>query len=189
MRPDNLSQRDRLGPESLAADGKLDLESRIQRLLADYLRAWGLRDPQVIAERCRIWSSECLAAIPAPERSTPAALHAAIALASREMESWLDQLAGQLARSGAELASRRGLLATQLQAVIDRYAPALLDEDLPAGLLEELRDAARPAVPVTCPTAMPPQPLGSVAPLLRWKWWTQPLRKWSRIVPRWRLSE
>jgi hypothetical protein len=149
------------------------LEARAERVLAEYLRGWGLRDPSTIAHLCRRWvqqASEGAAAADDP----PAIQRAAVRIAISEIDRRLDQIEAATASHGGQSGSRRGLLAIELQALIDRY-PALLlpDEPLPAAIVEQLRRAGRPVVPPSLPSRMPEQPLGELAPALRWNWWAR----------------
>ena len=46
---------ERPGRREWPADSGPGLEARAERLLAEYLRQWGLRDPSAIAACCRLW--------------------------------------------------------------------------------------------------------------------------------------
>lgn len=185
MQAKNLTHRAHSDAVPLAVESELDVVPRAQRMLADYLRAWGLRDPQAIALHCRLWTNAYAQPAGAAKQAPGAAvLSGILEQASRDMEAWLTRLADVVADDAPAAKSNRGLLAMQLQSVIDHYPSVLLkDAELPAKMLEQLRGAARAAVPTPFPTQMRPQPLDVRMSPLRWEWWLQPLRRWRRVLP------
>ena len=161
--------------ERPAATG-LCTEARAERLLAEYLRQWGLRDPSAIATQCRRWVRRATGRaddLQAPSSSRGDLAEAALADAMRDMDRWLDHLALLVSPVPTEAAARRGLLAMALPTVIDRYPQALLQyESLPASFVQQLREAARPVVPVaTQLRRMQGPPLGELPPLLQPRHW------------------
>jgi hypothetical protein len=148
------------------------LELRAERLLAEYLRMWGLRDPQTLATLSRRWvRSAMIDAAPASSSLTEL-YRTVMRRAMDNMQQWLDRLTSEVCSSAHEVRGRRGLLAIELQSVVDHYPAALLDErSLPAPLVEQLASVARPVVPTGCPTHMPTQSLEAVSTskyLSRW---------------------
>src|SRR5947209_2633300 len=71
------------------------LESRAERLLSEYLRRWGLRDPSTIAAHCRLWAWQATETVDGPlsRRSTSNVYSAAMHGAISEIDEWLDHLA------------------------------------------------------------------------------------------------
>jgi hypothetical protein len=160
------------------ADGGRRVEARAERVLAEYLRQWGLRDPFAIAAHCREWVrrvTERQAVDGTEEHLARAALGEAVG----DLDRWLDHLALLVSPDPAEAAALRGLLAMAIPAVIDEYPQSFLQyESLPEPLLQHLRAAARPVVPLPAqPTRMDGPPLGELHPLL------QP-QQWRRLVAR-----
>ena len=142
------------------------LESRAERLVAEYLRAWGLRDPQTIATLSRKWVRSARDAASSPQQDATASEIYRVVLrrATGEMRQWLDHLTSEVCSGSRDALSRRGLLAIELQATIDRFPAALLDKgSLPASLLQQLARTARPVVPAHCPTHMPTQSLNPLS--------------------------
>jgi hypothetical protein len=94
--------------------------------------------------------------------------------AMNDIELWLDHLTRLAAADPQAAPLRRGLLAMELQALIDKHPTAMLAyETLPPSLLQRLQRAARPVVPFARPTHMPAQPLGKLAGPLNTAWWQQ----------------
>jgi hypothetical protein len=151
-------------------------QSRAERLTAEYLRAWGLRDPQTIATLSRRWAEAALA----PERaaSLGEVYRATMRLAAGDMEHWLARLSELACPGLGSTAYCRGLVAIELQSQIDQYPTALLSEhEPPAALLAQLAGAARPVVPTENRLHMPTQSFGPplslrlAAPVRQvWKW-------------------
>jgi hypothetical protein len=159
-------------------------QRRAERLLAEYLRLWGLRDPSTVAIQCRSWVRQ--ASSGDAHGVGPEFLYGrSIQLANGDLDQWLNRLATLVAEDTAAAQSRRGLLAIELQSLIDRYPTALLaHEALPPTLLHRLQRAARPVVPAAKATPMRPQPLGELPSLLRLQWWGQLV---SRLLSGFRL--
>lgn len=147
---------------------------KVERLLAEYLRAWGLRDPAMVAALCGRWAS-------AATGDTQADLaRAAVQRAECDVQKWLDHVATLISPGSAEdRVRRRGLIAMTIQDAIDDYPDAFLRYDpLPTGLLRRLQDAARPVVPNGGAGAtMPVQPLGELPPVLRPGMWRRTLTR------------
>jgi len=158
-------------------------ESRAERLLAEYLRVWGLRDPQTIAALSRQWVRRASETASSPQQNATLAelYRAALRQATLDMQHWLDHLTSEVCAGSDDARSCRGLLAIEVQAIIDEFPAALLDEgSLPAALLEQLASAARPVVPASCPTPMPTQSLDALS-------LSSNLSRWRRVSNRlWR---
>jgi hypothetical protein len=154
---------------------QISLEARAERVLAEYLRHWGLRDPTTIATHCRRWVREAVEHAGSEARAQPAAVYrAAVEAAMDEIDGWLDQLASLASANHEEAAARRGMLAIEVQTLIDKYPETLLKNDaLPAPLVQHFRRASHPAVPSAHYTPMRAQPLGQLASPLTWQWWKQ----------------
>ena len=156
------------------------LESRAERLVAEYLRVWGLLDPQTIATLSRKWvRSACDAATSPQQEATATEIYRVVLRrASMEMRQWLDHLTSEVCSDSDDALPRGGLLAIELQATIDQCPAALLyKESLPASLLKQLASAARPVVPATCPTHMPTQSLSPIS-------LSRCLSSWCRVASR-----
>jgi hypothetical protein len=131
--------------------------ARAERLMAEYLRGWGLRDPSMVAAACRRWVGNGETE-PNPNESLDVLYRSAVAGATTDIDQWLDHLAATVAPNDPDC--RRGLLAIELQAVLDKYPEFLLRYDeLPEWLAQHLQRAARPIVPPSQPTPMHEQPL------------------------------
>lgn len=152
-------------------------EARAERLLAEYLRHWGLRDPSTIAARCRLWVQQAAATDDNPDTAT-----AALELALADIDKWLDHLARRVSPNQVEAERCRGLLAIELQTLIDQHPEALLEYDaLPDALLRRLQNAARPAVPAVQATRMDGQPLGELPAPLQPQWWRRFFARLTRV--------
>jgi hypothetical protein len=146
------------------------------RLLAEYLRHWGLRDPIVIAAHCRRWIA--LARVDAHDNEDGIA-RMALEHARRDIERWIDCLALRISATAKEAESRRGLVAIAVRGIVDDHAEAFLNCDhVPQTLVDRLAERAWPVVPIVGQQAqMAGPPLGKLPALL------QP-RKWRRAVTR-----
>src|SRR5262245_34003241 len=83
-----------------------------QRLLAEYVRRWGLRDPSTIAMHCQRWTRQALqAAEDRRPKTTNELCITAMNVAMREVDAWLDQLADRVAGGLPAAESPRGALA------------------------------------------------------------------------------
>src|SRR5580658_4674886 len=77
-----------------------EVEHRAERLLAEYLRMWGLRDPSTIAAHCRLWArqatadSDSAAGDLAVGRASSTPFRSAVQQAMNDIDQWLDHLAG-----------------------------------------------------------------------------------------------
>jgi hypothetical protein len=147
---------------------------REERVAAEYLRMWGLRDPSTIATHCRRFvrysafvGDDSLPGRDLDDRNWPAVRHA-----MNDIDLWLDHLT-QLASPDPRAAPLcRGLLAMQLQKLLDEYPTAMLSyERVPVLLAQRLQRASRPVVPTARLTNMPAQPLNELAAPLRFHWW------------------
>jgi hypothetical protein len=167
MRVDCPAPEGREGPASSTQHG----QGRAERVLGEYLRQWGLRDPFVIAAFCQAWVRR----VTESQGSGPGSdlARATLEAAAHDVDAWLDHLARLVAADPTEAAARRGPLAMEVAAVIDHYPQAFLEYDsLPEPLLQHLREAARPVVPAAAePTRMQGPPLGKLPPLLQPKHW------------------
>lgn len=157
--------------------------ARAQRVLAEYLRQWGLRDPAVIAAHCRRWVQQAAERIAAGSERAAALDRLAIELAIAEIDGWLDHLSKLASTHAGDAHARRGLLAVEMQMLADRYSGVLLSRDgLPSSLMQHLRHAARPIVPPVHRVPMRPQPMGELPWLLSPQRWWQSLRGLTRTL-------
>src|SRR5258708_38857237 len=85
----------RLSENQSAKETGISIQSRAQRLLAEYLRMWGLRDPQAIAEQTARWSSQCndISSDAAAPSSLTDCYRRVMRGAMSDIENWVDQLA------------------------------------------------------------------------------------------------
>jgi len=157
--------------------GHTEVEHRAERLLAEYLRMWGLRDPSTIAAHCRLWARQAAADnFLETDRAPSVPYRSAVQQAMNDIDLWLDHLIRRISADPQAAPLRRGLLAVELQTFIDKHPAAMLAyETLPPSLVQRLQRAARPVVPFARPTHMPAQPLGKLAGPLRLQWWQQAL--------------
>jgi hypothetical protein len=158
-------------------DAAASAASRAERLMAEYLRVWGLRDPSTIAALARRWVDRAvLAQAHRPAEGSLGELYRlALRHAIEDIDRWLDQLTRELVARSPDISWRRGMVAMALQNVIDQHPTALLSQGpFPAVLIEQLAGCARSAVPAVCPTRMPTQSLEAINP--------------SRTVSRWRQT-
>jgi hypothetical protein len=166
--------------------GQLHVAARnAERLLAEYMRAWGLRDPTMIAVHCHRWVSEAASRMEACQ-SSPGAEHpqsalarAAFEQARTEIEKWLDHLCQMASPLDAAATSRRGFVGMSLRKALDAHPEAFLQfENLPEPLVQMVTEAARPVVPAAAATRqMQGPPLGVMHPVL------QP-RRWRKFLGR-----
>jgi hypothetical protein len=156
----------------LATTDRKETENRAERLLAEYLRMWGLRDPSTIAAHCRLWARQN--ADDLSNRSGGGACRSVVEQAMNDIDSWLDDLTRLTSADPQAAPLRRGLLAMELQTLIDKHPSAMLAcETLPPAFVQRLQRAARPVVPFARRTRMPEQPLGELAKPLQLRWWLQ----------------
>lgn len=155
-------------------------ELRAERLVAEYLRVWGLRDPQTIATLSRHWVRSVHASGSVPAGGSLTELYRTVIRRARgDIEQRLDRLAGALTTNSREARGCRGLLAIELQSVVDQFPTALLEESsLPAPLHEQLASAALSVVPACCPTQMPTQSLEAISSEKYFSRWNQ---MWSYL--------
>jgi hypothetical protein len=161
----------------LARTDHKEVENRAERLLAEYLRMWGLRDPSTIAAHCQCWARQAATDEHATTgRVSGAPYRTAVQQAMSDIDLWLDHLMRLTGADPQAAPMRRGLLAMELQTLIDKHPTAMLAyETLPVSLVQRLQRASRPVVPFARPTYMPEQPLGELAGPLRLQWWQQTL--------------
>ncbi|HTU26097.1 MAG TPA: hypothetical protein VMF30_11900 [Pirellulales bacterium] len=137
---------------------------RGERLVAEYLRSWGLRDPQTIAAVSKYWVESVSVAPRSGVSSLADFYRMVMRRVISDLGQWLDHLGRQVGIAECEIPARRGLVALELQSLVDRFPAALLDDrPLPSWLMEQLAAAAVPVVPSGSPTHMPTQ---SLAPAL-----------------------
>jgi hypothetical protein len=168
---------------------QISLEARAERVLAEYLRQWGLRDPQTIATLCRRWVRQAVERTGSLSKQQPSTIYqAAVQAAITEIDQWLDHLSMRVSTNRDDAQASRGLLAVEVQTLIDKYPQLLLQYDgLPAGLLQHLGRTSRSAVPAAHPVPMRAQPLGQLASPLTWQWWMQGVSRMFASVAVWRL--
>jgi len=157
------------------ADTDFRVQAHAERVVAEYLSRWGLRDPVPIAVQSRLWVRQVLDASrdhPVLAGSANDLRRAALVQAIRAIDHWLDQLALLVAADAAEVEGRRGLLAMELPKLLEECPQVLLQaESLPAALVQQLQRAARPVVPAARRRRMPAQPLGELPPPLQPRRW------------------
>lgn len=181
-----------LGARRSPAPAEINFEARAQRVLAEYLRQWGLREPTTIAVHCRRWVRQAVESVGAEAASRPSLVYrTAIERAISDIDKWLDHLAMLACDTPDEASRRRGLLALEMQALVDRYPHAILRyHALPVALIEHLRRVTRVPVPEQRPRRMRPQPLARSALGLVWRRWRRSLRHalggtgWRRLAGR-----
>jgi hypothetical protein len=76
-----------------------------------------------------------------------------------DINRWLDRLALEVSTSQCDARSRRGLLAVELQTVIDQVPLAFLNRQAPRPLVRQLAARSATVVPAASPTYMPTQSL------------------------------
>jgi hypothetical protein len=161
-------------------------ESRAERLLSEYLRAWGLRDPQTIARLSSHWARRAGDDAAGSAHKLPLAelYRRAMQQAMSDMDQWLDTLTGEACRDADDARSCRGLLAMEVQATIDQFPACLLAESgqLPTAFIEGLVDACPPVVPANHPTKMRTQSLDPVPPSKYLPAWLRAI--WGRLSHR-----
>ena len=146
--------------------------AQAERLMAEYLRKWGLRDPATIATYCHRGIRRA-----GTHPSRAALYRAVIEGAMNDMNAFVDCLTSPSAAEG-DVEARRGLLAIELQGIIDKHPEFMLtQEPLPQAFSQRCQQAARPVVPAARPMGMPAQPLGELLPLVRPSWWKYQLAK------------
>jgi len=144
-----------------------------QRLLAEYVRRWGLRDPSTIALHCQRWTRQALQAPgDARAKTTNELCIAAMNVAMRDVDAWLDRLTERIAGGLPPAESPRGALAIELQRLLPEHHELFLNVELVVEMLAKHPPATqRPVVPVSRPTHMEPQPLGELPHAMRPEWW------------------
>src|ERR1700759_3977777 len=90
--------------EPVAAWVVPSMARKANRLLGEYLRHWGLRDPIAIAAHCRRWIA--LARIDGRDNEDLIA-RMAVEHARRDIERWIEQLSLRISATVAEAESRR----------------------------------------------------------------------------------
>lgn len=162
------------------------IRPRASRVIAAYLRHWGFRDPQLIAELCSRWTSDDDAAIATQPGLTPAAAEKAmIERAIAELDGWLDRLTKHAGAASNEVAALRGLVALETQANIDSSMQAAEAIDgLPVLPAELLRSLPQHALPRAGFTFMPEQSLGDLPAVLRPRSWLKVFEPVSSAMTR-----
>ena len=174
-----------VGEASLPSDQLLlPARARAGRVLAEYLRCWGLRDPQMIANLCRQWT-EAPRPIDVNQQTSAAVEAAIIAHGMQQMNAWLDRMTRMAGATNAELPAARGLVALELQSRIDTFPEALVDRQaIDSNDLSSLHDCSQPVVPPTFFVSMPEQPLGELPAALQSKAWSRLLDLPSGMLAR-----
>src|SRR5262245_46877281 len=98
------------------ASGQLTVELRAERLAAEYLRAWGFRDPGIIAALAKKWVRRATEALSTDgaKPSRQQFYREVMRQAMTSMTVHVDDLARRVGTSANDAQSRRGLLATGL---------------------------------------------------------------------------
>ncbi len=150
---------------------------RGQRVLAEYLRAWGLRDPQAIADYCRRMTEECVASSNSDGDRSPGKLDRQLMRAAMaDLNRGLDRVTTCVCRDDAEIAARRGPLAVKLQSLLDERPELLVGDSRPSiAEADELRRVSAAAVPPPSTQDMPEQPLSDSGSTAKPSWWLRRL--------------
>ena len=159
------------------------LELRAERLLAEYLRVWGFRDPQIIAVLAKQWVRRASEATgtDAQEPSRCDLYRAALGHATRLMTHRVNQISRHRAKTEYDAHSRRGLLAIELRSLIDEFPRELVNGDIPETVLDRLTLTSQRVVPPMRRTTMPVQSL-QPATNARWqRWRSAPALAWQHV--------
>lgn len=146
-----------------------DVNARIEKRLAEYLRSWGLNDDEVILAHARRWTRHVLheaAGRTSPSRIAYVELEQrALARAMNAVYLWIARLTRLLESDGEEVS--KGLPAMRVRKLLATEPKAFLRiKELPPSFVCGLRGAARAVVPHAEFRTMPEQPLGELVPLL-----------------------
>lgn len=144
-------------------------------VVAEYLRDWGLRDPELVAlESRRIVNraASYLSRTSHQIRERPLC-ETAVRLAVDEIEAWIAQLA-----SGVRGSCLDAKVTTRLPHEVAVHSPDLLRHRnrLPARMLLVLEQSVSPVIPSTRPQQMQPQPRTRLWKILRKGYW-RPTRR------------
>ena len=165
------------------SSGQLSIELRAERLAAEYLRAWGFRDPGIIAALAKKWVHRAIQAtsVDGTQPSRQRFYREVMRQAINSMAAHVDDLANRVGASAHDAQSRRGLLATGLRSYIDEFPREMVTGAVPEEIIGELAASSQRVVPPTCHTAMPVQPLESPLKRCLENWREVPVAIWQRV--------
>lgn len=127
-------------------------QATAKRLVADYLRDWGLRDPELVAAESKRIVEATLGEFPLYDDMTDgerdAFCQAAIRRTVAEIESWSATIARGITPRAAGRFALGGTLSPGLSELLDAFPEAVVRRDHPtARALADLEQAILPVVP------------------------------------------
>lgn len=127
-------------------------QATAKRLVADYLRDWGLRDPELVAAESKRIVEATLGEFPLYDDMTDAErdtfCQAAIRRTVAEIESWSATIARGITPRAAGRFALGGTLSPGLSELLDAFPEAVVRRDHPtARALADLEQAILPVVP------------------------------------------
>lgn len=127
-------------------------QATAKRLVADYLRDWGLRDPELVAAESKRIVEATLGEFPLYDDMTDAErdafCQAAIRRTVAEIESWSATIARGITPRAAGRFALGGTLSPALSELLDAFPEAVVRRDHPtARALADLEQAILPVVP------------------------------------------
>lgn len=127
-------------------------QATAKRLVADYLRDWGLRDPELVAAEAKRIVEATLDEMPLYDDTTEAErdafCQAAIRRTVAEIESWSATIARGITPRAAGRFAMGGTLSPGLSELLDAFPEAIVRRDHPtARALADLERAILPVVP------------------------------------------
>lgn len=127
-------------------------QATAKRLVADYLRDWGLRDPELVAAESKRIVESTLDEFPLYDDMTDgerdAFCQAAIRRTVAEIESWSATIARGITPRAAGRFALGGTLSPGLSELLDAFPEAVVRRDHPtARALADLEQAILPVVP------------------------------------------
>ena len=156
-------------------------QATAKRLVADYLRDWGLRDPELVASEARRIVEATLEEMPLyddttePERE--AFCQAAVRRTVAEIESWSATIARGITPRAAGRFAMGAAMSPGLSELLDAFPEAIVRRDHPAArALADLERAILPVVPATHVREMGAVPRTRTVRYLRLAFWRTVLR-------------
>jgi hypothetical protein len=140
------------------------VDARAARLISEYLRVWGFRDPETIATLAKTFVLKVreAGANDGGEPSRSSFYLAVMRQVKLAMSDRIDGLSQMIADTGGDAESRRGLVAMEMRNLTDEYPVEVIQGELSEGTIERVAVLAQRVVPPTCLKHMPEQPLHSV---------------------------